>query len=38
MAEATSIAVEIVKQKPDQIGFAVERRSFFTWISRNRRL
>ncbi len=43
VADATSIAVEIVKRKPDQIGFAVRpRRSvgerFFAWISRNRRL
>jgi len=47
VAEATSIAVEIVKRKPDQIGFAVQPRRwvverffarFFAWISRNRRL
>jgi len=38
-----SIAVEIVKRKPDQVGFAVQPRRwvverFFAWISRNRRL
>ena len=43
VAEATSVAVEIVKRKPDQIGFAVQPRRwvverFFAWISRNRRL
>src|ERR671911_1965595 len=43
VAEATSIAVEIVKRKPDQVGFAVQPRRwvverFFAWISRNRRL
>jgi transposase len=43
VAQATSIAVGIVKRKPDQAGFAaqpgrwvVER--FFAWIGRNRRL
>ncbi|MEP4732813.1 tyrosine-type recombinase/integrase, partial [Parvibaculum sp.] len=43
LAEATSIAVEIVKRKPDQIGFTVQQRRwvverFFAWFSRNRRL
>lgn len=43
LARATSIAVEIVRRKPDQIGFAVQPRRwvverFFAWISRNRRL
>lgn len=43
VAEVTSIAVEIVKRKPDQVGFAVQPRRwvverFFAWISRNRRL
>ena len=43
VAEATSIAVEIVRRKPDQVGFAVQPRRwvverFFAWISRNRRL
>jgi putative transposase len=42
-ANATSIAVEIVRKPPDQIGFAVHPRRwvverFFAWISRNRRL
>lgn len=42
-AQATSIAVEIVKRKPDQVGFAVQPRRwvverFFAWIGRNRRL
>jgi putative transposase len=41
--DATSIAVEIVRAKPDQVGFAVQPRRwvverFFAWISRNRRL
>ena len=40
---ATSIAVEIVRKNPDQIGFAVNPRRwvvqrFFAWIGRNRRL
>ena len=40
---ATSIAVEIVRKKPDQVGFAVNPRRwvverFFAWIGRNRRL
>jgi putative transposase len=43
VAEATSIAIEIVRRRPDQIGFAVQPRRwvverFFAWISRNRRL
>ncbi len=43
VAEATSIAVEIVKRKPDQVGFAVQPRRWvvervFAWVSRNRRL
>lgn len=43
VAEATTIAVEIVKRKPDQVGFSVQPRRwvverFFAWISRNRRL
>ncbi len=43
VASATAIAVEIVRKKPDQIGFAVQPRRwvverFFAWISRNRRL
>jgi len=43
VAEATVIAVEIVRKKPDQIGFAVQPRRwvverFFAWIGRNRRL
>jgi transposase len=43
VATATSIAVEIVRRKPDQVGFAVQPRRwvverFFAWISRNRRL
>jgi len=40
---ATDIAIEIVKRKPDQVGFAVQPRRwvverFFAWINRNRRL
>jgi transposase len=40
---ATRIAVEIVRRKPDQIGFAVQPRRWvverlFAWIDRNRRL
>ena len=40
---ATSIAIEIVRKPPDQVGFAVHPRRwvverFFAWISRNRRL
>lgn len=43
VTEATSIAVEIVKKNPAQIGFAVLPRRwvverFFAWINRNRRL
>jgi putative transposase len=43
VATATLIAVEIVRKKPDQIGFAVNPRRwvverFFAWIGRNRRL
>jgi putative transposase len=43
VAEATVIAVEIVRKNPDQIGFAVQPRRwvverFFAWIGRNRRL
>ena len=43
VANATSIAVEIVRKNPDQIGFAVQRRRwvvvrFFAWIGRNPRL
>ena len=43
VAEATSMAVKIVKRKPDQVGFAVQPRRwaverFFAWIGRNRSL
>ena len=43
VAEATSIAVEIVRRKPGQVSFAVQPRRwvverFFAWIGRNRRL
>ncbi len=43
VAEATVIAVEIVRKNPDQVGFAVQPRRwvverFFAWINRNRRL
>jgi len=43
VALATSIAVEIVRKSPDQVGFAVQPRRwvverFFAWINRNRRL
>ena len=43
VANATSIAVEIVRKNPDQVGFAVNPRRwvverFFAWIGRNRRL
>jgi transposase len=43
VATATRIAVEIVKKKPDQVGFAVHPRRwvverFFAWLGRNRRL
>ncbi|MEM7400276.1 MAG: IS5 family transposase [Pseudomonadota bacterium] len=43
VANATAVAVEIVRKSPDQIGFAVQPRRwvverFFAWINRNRRL
>ena len=43
VAHATRIAIEIVRKRPDQIGFAVHPRRwvverFFAWIGRNRRL
>jgi transposase len=43
IANATLIAVEIVRKNPDQVGFAVNPRRwvverFFAWIGRNRRL
>jgi len=43
MANATWIAVEIVRRKPDQVGFAVQPKHwvvecFFAWINCNRRL
>jgi transposase len=43
VASASCIAIEIVKAKPGQIGFAVQPRRwvverFFAWINRNRRL
>ena len=43
VAQATVIAVEIVRKNPDQVGFAVQPRRwvverFFAWIGRNRRL
>ncbi len=43
VARATSIAVEIVRKSPSQIGFAVQPRRwvverFFAWVNRNRRL
>jgi putative transposase len=43
VAEATRIAVEIVRKQPDQVGFAVLPRRwvverFLAWINRNRRL
>lgn len=43
VALATDIAIEIVRRKPDQVGFAVQPRRwvverFFAWINRNRRL
>jgi transposase len=43
VATATRIAVEIVKKRPDQVGFAVHPRRwvverFFAWLGRNRRL
>ena len=43
VANATEIAVEIVRKLPDQVGFQVLPRRwvverFFAWINRNRRL
>jgi transposase len=43
VANATRIAVEIVRARPGQIGFAAQPRRwvverFFAWINRNRRL
>lgn len=43
VAQATCIAIEIVRKHPDQVGFAVQPRRwvverFFAWIGRNRRL
>jgi transposase len=43
VAKATSIAVEIVRKNPDQVGFVVNPRRwvverFFAWIGRNRKL
>lgn len=43
VADATLIAVEIVRKDPDQVGFVVHPRRwvverFFAWINRNRRL
>jgi transposase len=43
VADATSIAVEIVRKPPDQVGFAVHPRRWvvercFAWLGRNRRL
>ena len=43
VAQATVIAVEIVRKNPDQVGFAVQPRRwvverFFAWIQWNRRL
>jgi transposase len=43
VAQATRIAIEIVRKHPDQVGFAVHPRRwvverFFAWIGRNRRL
>lgn len=43
IANATCIAIEIVRAKADQVGFAVQPRRwvverFFAWIGRNRRL
>ena len=43
VATATRIVVEIVRQHPDQVGFAVQPRRwvverFFAWLGRNRRL
>jgi transposase len=43
VASATSIAIEIIRRQPGQVGFAVQPRRwvverFFAWINRNRRL
>ncbi|HJS88021.1 MAG TPA: transposase [Acetobacteraceae bacterium] len=43
VAQATRIAVEIVRKTADQVGFQIHRRRwvverFFAWIGRNRRL
>ena len=43
VAQATSIAVEIVRKPPDQVGFAVHPKRWvvercFAWLGRNRRL
>jgi hypothetical protein len=39
VAGATSVALEIVRKAPDQIGFAVQPRHLVVdWIRRNRRL
>jgi putative transposase len=43
VAEATCIAIEIVRKLPDQVGFAVHARRWvvercFAWLGRNRRL
>ncbi len=43
VAMATRITVEIVRKRPDQVGFTVHPRRwvverFFAWIGRNRRL
>jgi transposase len=43
VADATSIAIEVVRKPPDQVGFAVHPRRWvvercFAWINRNRRL
>lgn len=43
VANATAIAVEIIRRQPGQVGFAVQPRRwvverFFAWINRNRRL
>ena len=43
VADATSIAVEIVRKPPDQAGFAIQLKRWvvercFAWLGRNRRL
>ena len=43
VANATSVAIEIVRKPPDQVGFAVHPRRWvvercFAWLARNRRL